>query len=249
VNWRGCVDKSEPKEQTITAYKVRRDVQSLLAGIRTDLDSFSDIEADALMLSAYRMIEKEMEAAGEHPVAPPAKPEELWRFLRVERLVGGTDQETGEKSREKLRSTLEAAHYEAGKALRLIPGFTRIAKVVKILAAAAAILACWIASGITNSPLVMIPIYPARAILVIAGVGVLAWLLRRWRRDSPAWHYALGLISITVGWTYLLFHVKVLDRVYLRSGPAYEKHYPDIWATPEPQATVSAMKIGASGMD
>ena len=38
-------------------------MQERLAGLRTDLDSFSDAEAYALMLSGYRMADAELPAA------------------------------------------------------------------------------------------------------------------------------------------------------------------------------------------
>jgi predicted acylesterase/phospholipase RssA/tetratricopeptide (TPR) repeat protein len=60
VDWIGC---EEPRDSSIqegaplTEYGIRKEVQELLAGIRTDLDSFSDVEAYALMASGYRMTE------------------------------------------------------------------------------------------------------------------------------------------------------------------------------------------------
>ena len=40
---------------TLTTYGMPKDIQGELAGLRTDLDTFSDAEAYALMLSGYRM--------------------------------------------------------------------------------------------------------------------------------------------------------------------------------------------------
>jgi predicted acylesterase/phospholipase RssA len=57
VDWLGSRDlapRSNPG--VLTSYGMRRDVQGLLAAIRTDLDSFSDCESDALMLSGYLMV-------------------------------------------------------------------------------------------------------------------------------------------------------------------------------------------------
>jgi len=63
VNWIGAppVAGAPPITQT-TDYGVQRDVQHALANVRTDLDSFSDTEAYALMLSGYRMTAVEMSA-------------------------------------------------------------------------------------------------------------------------------------------------------------------------------------------
>jgi len=246
VNWRGCTDRSDVMPENLrTDYGVRRDVQRLLAGIRTDLDSFSDIEADALMFSGYRMMEKEVEALEGFPnAAPPATPDTLWRFMRVEPFVGGTDLDSDEKSRGQLRRTLEAAHCEAFKTFRLIPGYGRVAQALKWLTIASAIFVSWHAWDMTDRLAGIAPAHLSRLALLIIGAAVLARILRWWRRGSPAWHYVLGLISLTVGWLYLLLHLQVLDRIYLRSGPKYRKQYPDLCRTLEPQSTDTVAVAG-----
>ena len=63
LNWRECPahrevsDFDEPKKRAgdVTRYNVMKDVQRALAAVRTDLDSFCDVEADALMASGYLM--------------------------------------------------------------------------------------------------------------------------------------------------------------------------------------------------
>src|SRR5206468_6481744 len=62
VEW---VDSDEPidpddtrvrsRRGNVTSYGVSKRIQGLVAVIRTDLDSFSDAEANALMLSGYQM--------------------------------------------------------------------------------------------------------------------------------------------------------------------------------------------------
>ncbi|WP_341284970.1 patatin-like phospholipase family protein [Priestia megaterium] len=48
-------------EQPSEAFRINSDVQNLLSGIRTDLDSFSDVEAYSLMLDGYRISQYELE--------------------------------------------------------------------------------------------------------------------------------------------------------------------------------------------
>ena len=60
IDWFGCEQPPETlnrQSESLTEYGVRKEVQELLARIRTELDSFSDIEAFALMTSGYRMVE------------------------------------------------------------------------------------------------------------------------------------------------------------------------------------------------
>ena len=72
----------------LTSYGVEKRVQAALAGIRTDLDSFTDREALCLMLSGYRMAEKYL--------APELKVEshKTWRFLDVADACAGKGQDT-----------------------------------------------------------------------------------------------------------------------------------------------------------
>ena len=69
LNWVDCEDPqdaldgvplSQDLQGVLTPYGIRKDVQERLAAIRTDLDSFTDKEAYALMTSGYRMTEQEM---------------------------------------------------------------------------------------------------------------------------------------------------------------------------------------------
>ena len=67
IDWIGCLDPYNASDDSrpayrrgpLTRYGIAKDIQELLAGVRTDLDSFTDVEAFALMTSAYRMTEHE----------------------------------------------------------------------------------------------------------------------------------------------------------------------------------------------
>lgn len=87
VDWAGCPPESRlaPADDraVLTKYGISKSIQRRLAAIRTDLDSFCDQEAFALMVSGYRMTEHEHRVCfGEVPaVAPPAGG---WRFMAIE---------------------------------------------------------------------------------------------------------------------------------------------------------------------
>jgi hypothetical protein len=67
----------------LTSYSIRKDIQEKLAAIRTDLDSFSDLEAYALIVSGYRMTEHEFRCCISGFPEPPAdRPQ--WPFLVIE---------------------------------------------------------------------------------------------------------------------------------------------------------------------
>ena len=231
VDWHGCNDGSSPvKESPRTDYGMRRDVQRLLAAVRTDLDAFSDVEADCLMLSGYLMTKADQDVFKGFPVAadPPKRPEELWRFLRVKQFAAGTDQESEEKSRKRLERSLKAAHFGAFKAFRLIPHYETIAWILLFLLLVVGGFVCWHFWSAAESFLALTPAILARTVVALVVVAVVAYLLRWWRRKSPAWHYLLAIFSCTIGLIYLPFHLLVLDQIYLRSGPKYAKEYPPL---------------------
>jgi len=56
LDWVNCQDPSVAgSNRVLTSYGIQKGVQRRLAAIRTDLDSFSDVEAFALMTSGYLM--------------------------------------------------------------------------------------------------------------------------------------------------------------------------------------------------
>jgi len=84
VDWVDCQDPSDPQRMDpVTSYGVQRTIQRRLAAIRTDLDSFSEAEAYALMTSGYLMTEKALEEPilG-FPVERSAR--KRWQFLELE---------------------------------------------------------------------------------------------------------------------------------------------------------------------
>jgi hypothetical protein len=90
IDWVDCQDpgqdESPARNVPLTSYGIPRSVQSRLAAIRTDLDSFSDTEGYALMLSGYRMMASETRTSLSHlplteEVAVP------WKFLAIEDVV------------------------------------------------------------------------------------------------------------------------------------------------------------------
>tara|TARA_B100000315_G_scaffold217965_1_gene218932 strand:+ start:7031 stop:8734 length:1704 start_codon:yes stop_codon:yes gene_type:complete len=63
ITWLSGEDKANQVKDVsgVTSYGVDRNVQRLLSNIRTDLDSFTEVEAYSLILSGYLMTEKEFQ--------------------------------------------------------------------------------------------------------------------------------------------------------------------------------------------
>jgi predicted acylesterase/phospholipase RssA len=91
VDWLECGDSfsreddglPEKPAEPLTGYGVHRDIQDALARLRTDLDTFSDAEAHALMCSAYLMTRSAL-AQGKNPFSNRAERKASWRFMQVE---------------------------------------------------------------------------------------------------------------------------------------------------------------------
>ena len=93
LDWIDCQDPYSPVDQptaglpraTLTSYGIPKTVQQRLAGVRTDLDSFSETEAYALMLSGYRMAKTEIKRClpSWSQLSETAEP---WRFLDIEEI-------------------------------------------------------------------------------------------------------------------------------------------------------------------
>jgi predicted acylesterase/phospholipase RssA len=115
-SWTTCTDPYDPLDldrggEPAEAGAIPSEIQSLLAEIRTDLDSFTEIEAYALMASGYRLTQQGMEQALT-VVAPPREPEGGWPFQPVlDAIAQGRTRE--------LRRQLEVSRNRALKLWRL----------------------------------------------------------------------------------------------------------------------------------
>jgi predicted acylesterase/phospholipase RssA len=142
-DWIGCKDppdtpdESRPVEgdRSPTSYGIPKGIQEKIAAIRTDLDSFSDKEAFALMTSGYRMAEIEFENQFDNLLqANDQKPN--WRFLQVEESM--QDEEKSQGMRELLKV--------AGNTALKICLLSKPLKVVGIIIALTAVIAFLAAS-------------------------------------------------------------------------------------------------------
>jgi predicted acylesterase/phospholipase RssA len=210
IDWIGSDDPSEDVEEDsragrpstdITEYGIAKDIQRRLANIRTDLDSFSETEALALMTSGYRMTEQEF-ARSIDGFSEPDAPRPPWRFLEAERLmgVGGSRQ---------LASLLDVAAQRALKVWRLSTPL----KVVGALA------------GLGLVALFTWSLWPAQwpwwafAPTVVAGallVGTVGALVMRFGEQLIK--IGVGVALGLVGWLAAGIHLQVFDRLYLQLG-------------------------------
>ncbi len=107
IDWIGCQEphKYRADKRTHTPYGVRKDIQELLAGIRTDLDSFSDKESYALMTSGYLAAELALENL--NMLAMNRDKKHDWDFLKVEAAM--TCKDESDQNYRELRRQLKAS--------------------------------------------------------------------------------------------------------------------------------------------
>src|SRR5215813_12791438 len=125
-NWIGhneLPDPAEPEKDekdTYTSYGIDKKIQHQLAATRTDLDSFSDTEAFALMCSGYAMADQELKQSEDlKRLFTAERTQWNWRFLTIMPAMKPND---GYRPwYDKITRTLNASCQLAGKPWRLAP--------------------------------------------------------------------------------------------------------------------------------
>jgi predicted acylesterase/phospholipase RssA len=130
IDWRECQDPDEASDEArpaarrgvLTRYGIQKSIQRLLSAIRTDLDSFTEVEAFALMTSGYCQAQAELGRCAGFPAAKPTTSgAESWRFLQIEPALNpGPGFDT-------LTRQLKVGSMVAGKVWRLCRSLTVIA--------------------------------------------------------------------------------------------------------------------------
>ena len=93
LDWINCPDPQDSFDSSLplTKYGINKDAQERLAAIRTDLDSFSDAEARALMISGYRMTEFELRRSLPELDQVGRGGHEDWRFMKFDESLTRAD--------------------------------------------------------------------------------------------------------------------------------------------------------------
>ncbi len=246
VDWIGCDDPHDASDEartserrgTFTSYGVRKDAQEKLAAVRTDLDSFNDAEAYALMTSGYRMTEYEFDhCLKEFPVN--AGERAGWSFLAVERALNRTG--GYEEAHRHLMSILGVAPQRAFRVWKLKPQLKLLAAVLALLFVGAilwlllTLVPGWLAflhgqlpESLSEERLKRVLLWSLAAI--IAASAVCYMLLRLILRRKTLTQIVIGLVMLTIGFVAALAHLYIFDKIYLQLGriaPDNERAAPD----------------------
>jgi predicted acylesterase/phospholipase RssA/tetratricopeptide (TPR) repeat protein len=209
VDWIGCEEPPETSARRsgpMTEYGVRKEVQELLAGIRTDLDSFSDVEAFALMTSGYRMAEHYLPKI---EVLPTSRREAGdWKFLTVERIM--RDANTTDANYRRFLRLLRSAGsrmFRAWSQSRILLLTALLLSIVGV-----AVIGAWLFRlGDPSQIKITVTGWTMLAAIVVAVA-----LASPWVREHAA-RIATGLLSLVV-WIPAQIHLLLIDRVFLSMG-------------------------------
>lgn len=226
VDWIGCNDPTPlpTSDGNTTAYGVDRDIQRQLAAVRTDLDSFTETEAYALMLSGYLMTEhqfQELQRRHEKSGLPGTwgdydihAPRSDWRFLELE-TIARQPPDSADPRRQDLGRQLEVAAKRLFKVWHLVPGVRMgswIAAVVVGLLVVGLISYYWNAT-LLNLTLGGVVLFIVLAVAVLL-VPTLKWLNpERAIRDYPR----KALIAL-LGFVFTTTHLAFFDRLFIKRG-------------------------------
>ena len=215
VDWIHCEDPAEKdcndEQNKITSYNIRKDLQTYLAAIRTDLDSFNDTEAYALMCSGYQMAKRYFP---EYIKVSLKETKHSWSFL--------TSMEDNLKSfdlNEKSIKILEVAKSQTFKVWQLSIALKIISKILKVIGVI--VLLGLLVGGIFywgDQTILTVGKVCVIILFIIAGLFVSKWIINALRFKQTLMQFAIKLSLISVGSIIAFIHLKVFDKIYLKMG-------------------------------
>jgi predicted acylesterase/phospholipase RssA len=218
VDWVDCQDPHEATDDArptsrrgvLTGYGIQKPIQQLLSGVRTDLDSFTDLEGYALMLTGYRQAEAQFACLADAATAP--KFERAWSFLQVEPLLRPGP------AFEEVERQLKAGSQIAFKIWTLSRPLQAVA-VAFALALAYGLYWGW--KTFPNYPVTLelgtIGELGKYVALTIAGL-VVPQLVALWRYRDTIRHYGLKSVAAAVLALVFKLHLLIFDPLFLARG-------------------------------
>ena len=217
INWNRCLDPIEKKpERLLTNYGIAKDIQECLAAMRTDLDSFSDVEAYSLMTSAYLMTENAFKnkrcVDGFSDNGETVK----WKFLEVKGSLKGEGE-----NYDRVRKLLGVSNSLAFKVWRQSPVLKIAAGFLSLFALAAI---TWLFVSFADTVLVK-PITLGGIgmwLLGLLGIAIATYLFGflvkvvRWRETLT--RIAIGFGMCLFGWIAARIHLHIFDKMFLKRG-------------------------------
>lgn len=235
IPWRGCNDIADldwepPRPKNVPLpYGILETIQQSLSRIRTDLDSFSDKEAYALMASGYYMAKKDLAVRLGQEFSDSEKPHH-WPFLTPQmtrEFQPSACQQTEEPQPSAFIQLLNVGQYRLFKAWR-------ISKLLRVLSYGV-LLATVTAIGWMGYTHMEKEFFRNRldllgmsfdltltcggvALLLLAAISYLFLELKGLRLTGWVSRWAASLGIGLVGWLPASIHLLVFDRLFLKQG-------------------------------
>jgi predicted acylesterase/phospholipase RssA len=194
--------------QQLTSYGVMKSSQEKIAALRTDLDSFSDTEAHALMYSGYSMartyIPKDIQGFYTNAMS------HNWDFLDIQNSL----QNPGPQA-DRTKKLLAAGKYQAFKVWRLSPILTCIAAVIAVALFVALVWGSFFSRGDLKIPVGSIFGLLLAGVLGFVGVS---WILKIVDIEKSIYQVlisvGLSLFGAGLAWV----HILIFDKLFLKKG-------------------------------
>lgn len=230
IDWVNCQDPTKPSVcyPCTTPYGIDRDLQRLLAGMRTDLDSFTEVEAYALMLSGYLMTEyefKQLQAQHEWQGLPGTwggykidAPRGNWIFLDLENIMRKPG-DSSDARRHELAKQLKASSalflkiWQLNKTLQMVAWVGGIALALYV--------AYLLLTNFTTpiSPNMGQITWGAAAIAVFSLALSIGIPFYQYLRPKVAMRNFVQNIGVAfAGWLVAKIHLCVFDKMFLKQG-------------------------------
>jgi hypothetical protein len=226
LDWLGCNNSGAASTQNDekTEYGIAKDLQRLIANLRTDLDSFTEVEAFALMASGYLMTEQQLKTLNEQHIKDgnPGTwggydihaPRKAWTFLKLCDLLA-EPKESASTARADLALQLQVGGRLALKVWKLEPKLQSAAKVIG--GVVALLLIGLIYANWDNA---LFSVSWGGAVIAILGliaalfVPALAWLDPQKEAKSWILKAAIGF----AGYCLAKIHLNIFDKLFLDRG-------------------------------
>lgn len=228
IDWIDCEDPTIAPLTSVctTNYGVDKDIQRKLANIRTDLDSFSEVEAYSLMLSGYLMTEHEFKNLNNQYIQEGEigswgdfniyASREDWTFLQLENLLRQPP-DTSDARRDEIGKQLDVGASRVFKSWKLSP-VLRIAGICFIIGMFLSLtFLIYSYSGKT----IQSPSMSAGKLFLLFSILLIGILFPslKWLFPQRASNTYLRKIFIALaGWLISNIHLRTFDRIFLTYG-------------------------------
>ena len=223
VDWYRCPNPSTKSAiGALTPHGIRRDVQERLAALRTDLDAFSNVEADALMLSGYQMARDQFaNSITSIPVSnePPVR----WRFQGIQEIACAT------RDTPELSTLLRALEVGAKLAFKPFLVSKKLLITATLLASGSVAFLIYVVWRSWTAP-VVVEIERWMLIAAISTVPFLLlakivgrWIARRTRYRAKPQRIMFAILICLGGFAVVRAMLRLTEPFFLQAGPKYKR--------------------------